>query len=338
MTPTAGTGPGGNPDEKLPAGEWKNVTGNLAGLMSGCGDLSGLSSKPDEDMLIAGVALRGLFSSRNGGESWERLGTAESSDTITNTPALIVYDPDHTKTWWEAGIYGDLGVYRTTDNGQTLKALGDVRFTESLAIDFSDPERKVMIAGGHEAKQTVYRSNDGGKTWSNIGDKFPTSLGCPSTLVIDADTYVVGCDFGGEGILRTTDAGKSWTMVSANGGTHSPLRASDKSIYWAQPSGGMLRSTDAGESWKAIAASNSLRQVTPVELPDGRIAAVGTKSLVATSDHGASWKAISPALPFSDPSGLVYSTQQKAFFIKHAQCKDSVLPDAIMRFDFDADQ
>ncbi|HKO52823.1 MAG TPA: hypothetical protein VJV79_34180, partial [Polyangiaceae bacterium] len=47
----AGNGTGGG--DVVPTGEWINASGNLAGIPSECGNMSGVAAKPDEDMLIA---------------------------------------------------------------------------------------------------------------------------------------------------------------------------------------------------------------------------------------------------------------------------------------------
>src|SRR5699024_4055646 len=57
-----------------PTGEWVNETFNLAALASECGNVSFLSAKPDEDMLIVGIAQRGLFSKASDAGEWTALG------------------------------------------------------------------------------------------------------------------------------------------------------------------------------------------------------------------------------------------------------------------------
>ena len=326
-------------DEPLPQGEWRNVTGSLAGLMSECGDLHGLSTKPGEDTLIAGVALRGLYARSGPDGDWQALGTAAGSAMITHRPSTFVFDPEQRSTWWVSGIYNGLGVFRTRDDGKSFQALGDLHHADSVAVDFTDPERKTLIVGGHETARTVYRSTDAGATWQPIGGGLPGDIACQSVAVLDARTYLIGCDYGGEGIYRTTDAGESWDRVSAIGGSKVPLRSTDGSIFWAQPNGGLVRSTDQGMTWAAVTPPGSIKPLTPVELPDGRIAALGSERILVSSDHGTTWKPASAPLPFQDTSGFVYSAEQKAFFIKHFQCAftvpDTVLPDAIMSFEFD---
>src|SRR4051812_45110383 len=84
---------------------WTNVTSNLANMPSECGNLPWLSAEPNSDTVIAGIALHGLWASSNAGASWSHLGTGPGSDTITNRPSWISYDPANANIFYESGIY-----------------------------------------------------------------------------------------------------------------------------------------------------------------------------------------------------------------------------------------
>jgi hypothetical protein len=322
---------------------WTSVTGTLAGMDSECGNLSNLSAKPDEDLLIAGIALKGLWASGDGGGHWQALGTSAGSATITHRPTSIAYDPQDSMRYWESGIYGNSGgVYETRDDGKTFVQLGTVRHTDQVSVDFSDPNRQTILAGGHEQAMTLNRSTDGGMTWTNVGAGLPANTNCTHPLVIDGQTHLVGCGgYGGgpSGVYRTTNGGANWTQVTASGGANEPLRASDGSIYWASPDGnGMTRGTADGQQWTNVVGSGVIASVRPIELPDRRLATLGSRSVVVSSDHGATWSSASSTLPYSDAFGVVYSVQRKAFYVWHFTCGDGAVPvppDAIMRFDFD---
>lgn len=49
------------------AAQWENVTANLAGLPSECGNMCLLSAVPGQDKIIAGIAKRGLGQTTDGG-------------------------------------------------------------------------------------------------------------------------------------------------------------------------------------------------------------------------------------------------------------------------------
>src|SRR5258708_24562712 len=64
---TGGSGGGGGSGPPIPDGPWINSTANLANLDSICGALRWMAAKPDEDKLVAGVALKGMWASTDGG-------------------------------------------------------------------------------------------------------------------------------------------------------------------------------------------------------------------------------------------------------------------------------
>src|SRR4051812_31424928 len=203
---------------EAPTGEWVNITSNLAGIESECGNLTLVAAKPDEDVLIAGVAHRGLFRSEDGGDSWAEIPVAKGSPAFTHRPTALVFDPADPTFVWESGIYGDataVGVYRSTDGAKTFSQLSDTRSNELVSIDFTDPARKTLLTGGHEQLQTLFKSVDEGKTWTSIGDKVPDTADISSwPLIIDADTFLLGAgkDYFKKqvGIYRSTDGGDSW--------------------------------------------------------------------------------------------------------------------------------
>jgi photosystem II stability/assembly factor-like uncharacterized protein len=323
----------------MPApGPWVNVTANLAGMSSECGNTSGFAAVPDRDQLIVGVALHGLWTSTDGGASWTQLGTGAGSDSLTNRTVAYVFDPERPGVFWESGIYNGNGVYRSDDYGTTLHALGDAHHNDVVSIDFSDPNRRTLLAGGHEQTQTVYRSTDGGESWTNVGANLPPSNHSSNPLVIDATTHLVGCSgyaSDPSGIFRTTDGGAHWSMVSDQAASGAPLRASDGTIYWTLIYGsGMVRSTDNGQSWTRV-HDGGLRGTHPIELPDGRIATVGPNAIIVSSDQGESWQSATESLPYDDIIGLAYSVQRRAFYVWRFDCTNTVPADAIMRHDFD---
>ena len=273
-----------------PSGSWSNATSNLAGLGSECGNLSNLSSKPDEDLLIAGVAQQGLWGSTNGGASWSRLGMGSGSATITNRTSDITYDPAHPATFWESGIYNGVGVYRTTDDGTTLLAMGTVTHNDSISVDFTDPNRQTLLAGTHEQSGHLFRSANGGATWTDIGPMLPAGTGfATQALVIDAQTHLVGAytysnTGSGLGIFRTTNGGQAWTQVFTSPVQGHPLVMPGGTIYWSVGnSGGLVQSSDKGATWQMTVGKNVLVTGSPVALPDGRIAALGSQAVMVSA-------------------------------------------------------
>jgi photosystem II stability/assembly factor-like uncharacterized protein len=338
-------GAGGSPEDAsdagsvFPPGQWVSVIGNLKGKPSFCGNLSGVWQWPGQDVLVAGVAGQGLFIDAADGMDWVQLGSGKGSEPINHAPETVLFDPANSDHFWECGIHGTGdGAYATTDGGKTFTRINVVPQADTIAVDFSNAQRKVLFTTGHENNQSVQRSTDGANTWSNISATLPDDRACTIFMLVDSTTYLVGCGVSGglTGIYRTADSAKHWVKVSNGGGAQRPILAKDGSIYWTTAgTGQLLRSTDQGQTWLEMFPPNQLQGASPIELPDGRLVAFGPQSLVISSNHGQLWDYLSPRFPHVDEMGVTYSTTRKAFYIWRWDCHDEVLPDAIMRFDFD---
>lgn len=313
-------------------GVWRPATGNLAGKSVACGNVNFMSVKPDENLVIASLAKDGLYGSRDGGETWTPLGQGRNSVLINNIPTAIVYDPDDTARYWEVGIYGGPGVYRTDDNGENFSVLGVVTHNDLLSIDWSDPKRRFMLLGGHEQAQTLYRSDDGGDTWENIGANVPdTCKWSTLPIIIDQDNWILGC---WSSIYGTSDAGETWDVLSSFGGTNVPLITKSGVIYWAiESSGGIVRSEDSGQTWERVVGGGIVSSIQPVELPDGSLATTSANAVMRSTDEGRSWKAITTAAPFT-PAGIVYSEAEGAFFAWQAACETELPETGMIRVDY----
>lgn len=323
---------------QAPPPQWVNVTGNLASFPSECGNLTLLSARPCTDEIIAGVALGGLFMTNDGGASWNPLGTGEGSAVITNRPSSIVYDPEHPAVFWESGIYNGGGVYRTDDGGVTFVQLGDFGHDDLVSVDFSDPERKTLLAGSHEQTQRLMYSNDGGQSWTDIGPNLPADSNFSSApLVIDASTFLVGaCGYADAtcGVFRSTDAGATWVNAAPDLPVVArPLWASDGAIYWSTIyDSGIARSDDGGASWTKVA--EGLVSAPAVELADGRLMATTADHVVISSDRGVTWEPVGEPLPFK-PAGVTFSAATKTIYVWQWDCGNIVLPNAIASAGFD---
>lgn len=319
------------------ADEWVNAAGNLEGLSSECGNLSFIAALPDRDTIIASVALQGMWALQDGSQEWARLGAAGGA-TIRNRATSIVQDPTDTSTFWQSGAYSGGGVYRTNDNGATFQQLGDIAFVDLVSVDFTDPQRQTLVAGIHE-QPTAYKSTNGGATWELISDTLPPGVGQAGyPMVIDATTFLLATSTGdASGIYRTTDAGDTWTQISTIGAVGRPLVVGD-AIYWLlEGSQGVVKSIDGGLNWTLLARGpNSIDQRTLMLLPDGRIASLGDRSIIVSSDLGESWQRIGPRMPYS-ANGLTYSPARNAFYAWRFDCvfgQDNAVPaDAIIRLD-----
>jgi photosystem II stability/assembly factor-like uncharacterized protein len=338
----AGTGSGGegamveggvvgNP----PPGEWSNRTGNLSGMPAGFANLTLVSAKPDEDKLIAGVSVGGLWLSEDGGMSWSTLGANKKSASIINRPSAIIYDPISPDVFWESGTY-DTGVFRTDDSGKTFVQLGKIDSIDLVAVDFSDPDRQTLLGSTHE-QRPIYKSTDGGSTWNEISGNIPASINnCGYPLILDTQTYLMTCaQFGGGvgGIVKSVDGGETWLRVSEIACDQAPLLASNGAIYWSvQGNGGLVKSTDAGETWTLV--SHAPMTIHPIELPDGKIVSANKDYLLVSPDGGKTWHPASPSLPYL-PTTFTYSVSRRAFYVSHISTAEVIPEDAISSYEYD---
>lgn len=313
----------------IPAEPWQNLTGNLAGIESECGNLSTMSVRPDGDEVLAGVARVGLYRSDADGAEWEPLGTSPGSAPMEFRPSTVVYDPADRDRYWVAGFYDGPGVLRTDDGGESFTALTGVGSIESVAVDFTDPQRSTLLAGGRD-ERALAMSTNGGATWADVTAGLPAESGATtSPVVLDARTFLVGTTDGTmAGIYRSTDRSQTWTQVLDGGVVGVPV-IRDGSIWWLREAGlGVVRSDDGGETWQNVGGYG---WVTPtarslVALPDGGLASLGNGIVIVSFDGGVSWRPVGVNLPF-DPDGLVYSAARATFYLWHAPCLyDQVVP------------
>jgi photosystem II stability/assembly factor-like uncharacterized protein len=180
---------------------WVNATGNLAGLPSECEQIAAIWAIPNVNKIFTVVSGNGSYETTNGGSSW-----AKTSSVVNFRFMQMLNDPVNPNVWWACGIYHSPGVVKTTDAGATWTGLGNAYHNDGFSVDFSDPQRKLILAGAHEASKTLWKTTNEGQTWTNIGGNLPTGTSC-WPYIIDSQTYLMGLQR--VGIYKTTDGGGS---------------------------------------------------------------------------------------------------------------------------------
>lgn len=207
-------------DPSNPAVVWVGTGENVSGRHVGYGD--------------------GVYRSRDGGASWEKMGLAESEHIGT-----ILVDPREGNTvyvaaqgpLWSPG--GDRGLFESSDGGETWEKIlggGDYTGVNEVVMDPRDPDvlyasthqrfRNVaaLINGGPESG--IHKSTDGGKTWRELKQGLPEEdMGKIGLAVSPQDPDVVYATVElahrTGAFYRSTNGGETWEKRSdyVSGGT-----------------------------------------------------------------------------------------------------------------------
>ncbi|HEX5475341.1 MAG TPA: hypothetical protein VFX12_11820 [Vicinamibacterales bacterium] len=172
----------------------------------------------------------GVYKSTDAGKTWKRMGL-ENSEHIQK----IVVDPRNSNVvyvtaigpLWSSG--GDRGLYKTTDGGQTWKAVLQISPDTGVTDMVMDPRKPdviyaaalqrrralgQLIGGGPES--AIYKTTNGGTTWTKLTKGLPT---------VDMGRVGLGLD--------PKNSNRVYALVTAQG-----------------DAGGFFRSEDAGRTWK----------------------------------------------------------------------------------------
>ncbi len=132
--------------------------------------------------LFGPSAPRGVFRSKDGGESWEHvLAVSDQTDAVD-----LSMDPSNPRVLY-AGMWAarrtpwsidsgsmDGGIYRTTDGGDTWTRLEGGLPTDvmvgktAVAVSPANPERVWALIEAADDRGGMYRSDDAGDTWERV--------------------------------------------------------------------------------------------------------------------------------------------------------------------------
>jgi photosystem II stability/assembly factor-like uncharacterized protein len=252
--------------------------------------------------LLAGVAVPGIFESRDGGVTWSHLSSLEDQaaskawvDPKTSPPGqlglpAIIPHPTDEKRFF-ANVQG-FGVWATEDGGTTW-APSNQGFRADWPLEDpawgycihklvrSPADAQRLFAMTHVG---AYVSSDGGQSYTEITDGLPSDFGFAAAAhPHDRDTaYMIPLDaqhgrFMHEGrtaVWTTRDAGDSWQRLDRGlpqeGAYLGVLREGmtvdtldTPGVYFGTSTGQVFASADEGASWTQI--SDYLPGITSVE-------------------------------------------------------------------------
>ena len=211
-------------------------------------------------------AERGVFRSRDGGKSWEKVlfkddktGAVDLAMDPGNPSILFAALWEAGRTPWSLTSGGPgSGLHRSTDGGSTWKKVEGKGWPEvvlgriGVSVSGGDGRRVYAMVEAADEKGGLYRSDDGGESWKQITDDhrlrhrpwYYTHVAADSR---EPDTVYVLC----VDLYRSRDGGKTWTpMETEHGDYHSMwIDPADPKRMALADDGGAKISVDGGESW-----------------------------------------------------------------------------------------
>lgn len=262
----------------------------------------------------------GIFRSRDGGDSWERVGL-EGSERIHR---IVTHPSDPDVVW--AGVMGPAwadgevrGVYRTLDGGDTWQRVLYVdpgTGVADLVADPGNPDRLLAAMWDFRRSPDFFRSggpgsglyatDDGGDNWTRLGpdDGLPEGeLGRIGLAFAPSDPDVVYALVEAErsALLRSDDGGRSFTTVSDRPGVAPrPFYYADLRVDPANPNrlyslhSSAQVSDDGGRTFRTMVSSAILHGDVHelwIDPDDGRHMIMGNDGGIGiTWDGGDNWR------------------------------------------------
>jgi len=271
--------------------QWESVgPTNVGGRMT-----SVVCHPTQPDRIWAGAAGGGVWRSDDAGKTWRSLWHDQD---VLNVGSLAI-DPTDPQILYcgtgeanlSADSYPGVGMYQTTDGGETWRLLaesaqtGIPRRIGAIAIDPFDSKHIVIGGVGHSAGQQdpggLYASFDKGVSWQRHSFVSSNSYWCHSILWHPTKKgllYATVTEQGSRsGIWNSSDGGKTWMQLT--GGLPQPSRfgrtclaisrsnpdviyafASDETSGRADLLLGVFRTSNGGNVWKDVADSQLMKE------------------------------------------------------------------------------
>jgi len=271
---------------------------------------------PDNPSTVFAAARSGIFTSRDGGASWQ--GLAYKPVNLLEWNAVAV-DPEDSRHILAASNHEQI-LAESRDSGRSWSIVHQTRRPgiSWRVIAFSPSDSEFVYAGlsayfsagsfDNSLKAGgIQISTDGGSHWQDANDGTSRNTNVGSLVVDQNNPKIVYAGTVNKGVLESTDAGRRW--VTKNRGMPSKPRILSLAQKPGQPAillagidrGGVYRSLDGGDTWHASAAGmNPEASVTDLvfdpENPDVLYAADISSGVYRSEDGGESWEPINNGL------------------------------------------
>jgi len=223
---------------------------------------------------------------------WRNITPPQVTDLLGTDPCTdLQYDPSNRSTLF--AMYGGLGIFKSTDDGATWTAIGNLPTPTSfgrLRIDPNNPLHLYASGSVEGSSLGFWVSNDGGNTWT-----IPAAFGAGANVTWSNDVYNIAVD--------PTDF------------NHFLL-----TFHQMSPSAGVVESTDGGSTYAVHPLPSSACYGNGIAFLYDPALGLGDKNtwlsgcgygtgVYRTSDAGASWTEVSPLQEDHGGFDAHYSTQ-----------------------------
>jgi photosystem II stability/assembly factor-like uncharacterized protein len=240
-----------------------------------------------------------VYHSTDDGQTWSLL-TEQAAARPTGMIEQVVLDPKDDRRMYASSMYGGGAPFVTLDGGKNWKPLGPGHI-DYLAVDFTDPARKTVLASKHETHNGFIVTRDATAlkpAWDKLDLKANTAFGS-FIYVLNSKTWLVGTggDWGGgySGVYRTDDAGQLFRVLTDLPGPkpRSGFQEHDGKLFYLSGKG-IVTSTDRGGTWNVRATP---QQPWTLDFgPDNKAWLVTETGLFSSRDGLNTWQPASSSL------------------------------------------
>jgi photosystem II stability/assembly factor-like uncharacterized protein len=275
----------------------------------------------NRNIIYIGVAQGGVWRSDDGGNTWRNLTDSLAAQYV----GCLTIDPNAPDTiylgtgeeYFAGRTLGGVGVYRSTDGGNTWRLFGSSVFSgrriNEIVIDPTNRNKWIL-----STDDGIYITTDGGSTFTRTLSETVSALRIHPTNsnILWAARGSVG-GHPSNGVYRSTDGGSTWTLIGALpngtniGRVELDICRSNPNVVWVIFSHRFVpgvsdgihsvwKTTDGGAQWTQVTTLTDrswqtwYNLVMRVDPNNPNIAYAGAIALWRTTDGGQTWTRINP--------------------------------------------
>jgi len=275
----------------------------------------------NRNIIYIGVAQGGVWRSDDGGNTWRNLTDSLAAQYV----GCLTIDPNAPDTiylgtgeeYFAGRTLGGVGVYRSTDGGNTWRLFGRSVFSgrriNEIVIDPTNRNKWIL-----STDEGIYITTDGGSTFTRTLSETVSALRIHPTNsnILWAARGSVG-GHPSNGVYRSTDGGSTWTLIGALpngtniGRVELDICRSNPNVVWVIFSHRFVpgvsdgihsvwKTTDGGAQWTQVTTLTDrswqtwYNLVMRVDPNNPNIAYAGAIALWRTTDGGQTWTKINP--------------------------------------------